>query len=285
MPKPVIGLIAGGGRLPVLEAQGMRAAGYEVACVGLLGQHDADLAEHCDSFTVAGVLSLGKWARVLRRRGAAQAVMVGRVEKSGLMYHPMRWLAQMPSWRSIRIFLWDCRHNRRSQHLLLALANEMNTLGIELIDTTQYIPEHLASAGVLTSVKPTAQQQRDIAFGWPILMRMNDLDIGQAVTARNSDVIAVEAMEGTDQLIARSGELCHKPGWVLLKGAPASKDPRFDVPTIGEHTIENLAKAGAGCLAVAAGRVILVDKPKVLAAADRAGIAVVGVAEGGPTEP
>lgn len=259
----------------------MREAGYRVACVGLLGQHDPDLAEHCDSFAVAGVLSLGRWARVLRRRGASQAVMVGRVAKSQLMYHPPRWLTQLPSWRALRIFLWDCRHNRRSQHLLRALANEMETLGIELIDTTQYIPEHLATPGQLTQIQPSAGQRRDIDFGWPVLMRMNDLDIGQTIAVKDSDVVAVEAMEGTDRMIARAGELCRKPGWVMLKGAPASKDPRFDVPTVGEQTIANLAAAGAGCLAIAADRVILVDKPKVLAAADAAGIAMVGVPTSG----
>lgn len=107
-------------------------------------------------------------------------------------------------------------------------------------------------------------------------MRMNDLDIGQAVAVKKGDVIAVEAMEGTDAMIQRAGELCRKPGWLLAKGAPANKDPRFDVPTIGVQTIENLAKAGGTALLVTAGRVILIEKPQVLEAADRLGITIVG---------
>ena len=107
-------------------------------------------------------------------------------------------------------------------------------------------------------------------------MRMNDLDIAQAVAIKNTDVIAVEAIEGTDAMIKRAGELSRKPGWLLAKGAPANKDPRFDVPTIGVKTIENLAKAGGTGLLVTAGRVILLDKPEVIAAADRLKITIVG---------
>ena len=134
----------------------------------------------------------------------------------------------------------------------------------------------MADEGVPTSRQPTGGQQQDIEFAWPILMRMNDLDIGQAVAVKNRDVIAVEAMEGTDAMIRRAGELCQKPGWLLAKGAPAGKDPRFDVPTIGVQTIENLAKAGGTGLLVTAGRVILLDKPKVLETADRLGITIIG---------
>jgi hypothetical protein len=276
MQTPTMGLIAGGGRLPLLEARGMRDAGYRVACVGLSGQYDAELRTVCDDFAESGVLNLGRWCRKLRKFGASQAVMVGKVEKSQFLYHPGQWLRHMPDWRTAKLYLWDCRHDKRSQSMLAGVARQLKKGGLELIDTTRFIPEHIADAGQLTKQSPSAQQQRDIDFVWPVLMRMNDLDIGQAVAAKGGDVIAVEAMEGTDRMIQRAGELCPKPGWVLAKGAPAKKDPRFDVPTIGVQTIENLAKAGAGCLVVAAGRVILLDKPDVLAAADQHGIAIVG---------
>ena len=271
-----MGLIAGGGRLPLLQAQGMREAGYRVACVGLHGQYDPALREHCDEFVESGVLNLGRWCRQLNKRGADQAVTVGNVEKSQFLYNPMQWFMHVPHWRVAKLYLWELRHDRRSQAMLAGVARELKKGGLELIDTTRFIPDHLADEGQLTTKQPSSAQQRDIDFVWPILMRMNDLDIGQAVSVKDADVIAVEAMEGTDAMIHRSGELCHKPGWVLAKGAPQNKDPRFDVPTIGVQTIENLAKAGAGCLVVAAGRVILLDKPAVLAAADKHGIAVVG---------
>ena len=127
------------------------------------------------------------------------------------------------------------------------------------------------------SMEPDARARGDIAFGWPLLEKVGGLDIGQAISVRDRDVIAVEAVEGTDAMIRRSGELCRARGWTLLKSARPGHDMRADVPTIGVQTIEGLAKAGAGCVALGVGRVILVDRPAVLAAADRAGIAVVGV--------
>jgi UDP-2,3-diacylglucosamine hydrolase len=118
---------------------------------------------------------------------------------------------------------------------------------------------------------------RDVEFALPIVRRLGELDIGQAVAVAQREVIAVEAIEGTDALIRRAGELCRAGGWVLVKVAKPRQDPRFDVPTVGVQTIENLKAAGAACLAVEAGKVILLDKPEVLAAADRLGIAIVGV--------
>jgi len=276
--RPVMGLIAGGGRLPFLQAQGMRAAGFRVVCVGLDGQFDKDLPAVCDAFSVAGVLQIGRWAKTLRKAGASRAVMVGRVEKSQLLYHPLACLRLLPSWRVVRLFFWDLRKDKRSQGMLSAVTDELLKVGVELVDTTQYIPDHLATEGVLTKCQPTSAVRRDIDFAWPILMRMNDLDIGQAVAVKNGDVVAVEAIEGTDAMIARAGELSRGGGFVLAKGAPPSKDPRFDVPTIGTKTIENLAKAGASALVVTAGKVILLDREEVVAAADKAGIALVGIA-------
>jgi len=276
MTKPTMGLIAGGGELPIIQARGIRSAGHRVVCVGLSGQYDPELRDDCDDFVEAGVLHLGKWCRALKKRGAAQAVMVGRVEKSQFLYHPKSWLSQMPDWWAAKLYLWDLRHDRRSQAMLTGVAKTLKKGGLELIDTTRFIPEHMATEGVLTARRPTAVEQRDIEIAWPILMRMNDLDIGQAVAVKNTDVIAVEAIEGTDAMIKRAGQLSRKPGWLLAKGAPASKDPRFDVPTIGVQTIENLADAGGTALLITAGRVILIDKPQVIAAADRLGITIVG---------
>ena len=125
--------------------------------------------------------------------------------------------------------------------------------------------------------QPTGAQRADIDFGWRLLERIVELDVGQAMAVREHDVIAVEAMEGTDALIDRAGELCRARSWTLLKTAKATHDMRADVPAIGVQTIERLKRSGSTCLAVGAGRVILIDKPAVLEAADRARVAVVGV--------
>ncbi|MBI1375222.1 MAG: DUF1009 domain-containing protein [Phycisphaera sp.] len=270
-----IGLIAGGGRLPVLIAQGIRASGRRVACVGLRDQFDADLPEFCDSFRAAGIIQLGRWIRTLRRQGCTETVMVGRVRKVR-MYDPFYLVRQMPDWRAARLWFGRLRHDKRDDAILGAVADELAAEGITLVDTTRYIPEHLADAGVMTSVKPSGAQDADIAFALPIVSQLGELDVGQAVAVKDRAVIAVEAIEGTDRMIERAGVLCKRKGWTLVKVA-GSQDMRFDVPTIGVQTIEKLKAAGGSCIAVEAGRVIMVDKPALIDAANAAGVAIVGV--------
>ncbi|MBI1303485.1 MAG: DUF1009 domain-containing protein [Phycisphaera sp.] len=276
--RPPIGLIAGQGQLPVIVAKGIRAAGHRVSCIGLRDQFVPELPALCDDFAEAGVIQLGRWLRLARRFGATEAVMVGRVAKAR-MHDPLRILRQLPDWRAINLWYRKLRHDRRSATLLTVLADDLAKEGLVLIDSTTYIPDHMASEGVMTRTQPSAEQRGDIEFGWPLLRQVGSLDIGQAIAVREKDVIAVEAVEGTDRMIARAGELCRRKGWTLLKTARPGHDMRADVPTIGVATIEGMHKAGGGCIAVGVGRVILVDRPAVLAAADRLGIAVVGVRE------
>jgi DUF1009 family protein len=271
-----IGLIAGSGQLPILEAQGIRAAGHDVACVGLSGLYDQQLPGLCNRFARSGLIRIGHWIRVLRKWNVRQAVMVGGVRKA-VMYDPLRILRLIPDWRAAKVWYRVCRDDRRTQSLLTALAAELALNGIELIDTTAYIPQHMADRGVMTRRGLSDQQRGDVEFGWPILAQMNQCDIGQAIAVKHRDIIAVEAVEGTDAMIQRAGQLCRAGGWMLLKGPGPDKDLRFDVSTVGVTTIENLKAAGATGLALEAGRVILADKTQVLAAADAAGITIVGV--------
>ena len=272
----IVGLIAGQGLLPVLVARGMHAAGRRVCCVGLRDQFDATLPGACDEFHPAGIVQIGKWIRTFRRWGVHEAVMVGRVAKIR-MHDPFRLLRQLPDWRAINLWYRQLRHDRRNAAVLAAVADELARNGITLIDSTTYIPDHLAAPGTMGRVKPSAQQQADIDFAWPLLLRAVEIGIGQSIAVRERDVIAVEAVEGTDAMIDRAGALCRVKGWVLLKTASGGHDMRADVPTIGVETIEHAAQAGCGCIAVGVGRVILIDMPSVLAAADRMGIAVVGL--------
>lgn len=274
-----VGIIAGQTQLPILVARGMRAAGRSVVCLGLRHQFVPELRAECDEFHEAGLLQIGRWIRVFRRAGVREVTMVGRVSKAR-MHDPwmmLRALRDLPDWRTADLWFRRLRHDRRSATLLRVLADELATQGVHLIDSTRYIPDHLAVPGTMGRVAPDALAQGDIAFGWPLLQRVSELDVGQAITVRARDVVAVEAVEGTDAMIERTGTLCRAKGWTLLKTARAGHDMRSDVPTVGVATIERLARAGAGCLALGVGRVILVDRPAVLAAADRLGIAVVGV--------
>jgi DUF1009 family protein len=276
MPPAALGLIAGQGRLPVVVAEGMRARGARVVCVGLRDQFDAALPPRCDEFHRAGIARIGRWIRILRRAGVHEAVMVGRVAKAR-MHDPLRLFRQMPDWRAVNIWYRRLRHDRRNAALLAAVADELARNGITLIDSTRYIPEHLATAGVMGTVAPDSMQAADVEFGWPLLRDVVALDVGQAIAVRDRDVIAVEAVEGTDRMIDRAGALCRAKGWTLLKTARADHDMRADVPSVGVETIERLARAGGGCLALGAGRVILIDRPAVIEAANRLGVAVLGV--------
>lgn len=275
LSRPPVGLIAGQGRLPLLVARGIRASGRSVACVGLAGQYSQQLPQNCDRFAAAGIVQLGRWIRLLKRWQVQEAVMIGRVRKAR-MYEPLRLLRQLPDWRALRLWYRVLRHDKRNASLLGRVADELGKSGITLINSTKYIPECLAQEGVMTGVKPTTQQMADIDFGWPLVLRLAELDIGQSIAVKEREVVAVEAIEGTDAMIRRAGALCRNGAWTLIKAARADHDMRFDVPTVGPDTIENLHQHKGACLLVQAGNVILADKPQLLELANRYGIAVVG---------
>jgi DUF1009 family protein len=254
----------------------MRAAGRRVACIGLRDQFVPELPGLCDDFAQAGILQLGRWIRLAKRMGVTDCVMVGRVEKAR-MHDPFRAFRQLPDWRAAMLWYRRLRHDHRSATLLTAVAEELLSGGVRLIDSTAFIPDHMASVGVMGSVRPSALQDGDIAFAWPLLEGSLRLDIGQSIAVRDRDVIAVEAVEGTNAMIDRAGTLCRSKGWTLLKSCRPDHDMRADVPTIGVHTIEHMAKNGGGCIAIGAGRVILIDRPAVVAAANHLGVALVGV--------
>jgi DUF1009 family protein len=274
-PEPV-GLIAGSGELPMLVARGARAAGRPVVCVALRDSFDPRLPALCDHFHEVGMVQIGRWIRLLRRGGVRQAVMVGGVRKTR-MHDPLRLFRQIPDLRAAWLWYRRLRHDRRNHAVLAALADELASCGVPLMDSTTFIQDHLASDGVMGAVQPGTDARGDVAFGWPLLRQLVELDVGQSMAVRDRDVIAVEAIEGTDAMIERAGSLCRAKGWTLLKTAKAAHDRRADVPTIGVATIERVAAAGCRCIAMGTGQVILVDRPAVIAAADRLGVAIWGL--------
>ena len=270
-----LGLIAGSGELPLLVARGARAAGRSVICVGIHGAFDPRLPALCDRFDSAGLVQIGRWVRLLRRGGARQAIMVGGVRKTR-MHDRWKLFRQVPDLRAAWLWYRRLRHDRRNHAVLAAVADELAKCGVPLMDSTTFITDHLAGAGVMGRVQPDAGSLADVDFGWPLLLQAVELDIGQSMAVRDRDVIAVEAIEGTDAMIDRAGTLCRARGWTLLKTAKTAHDRRADVPTVGVATVERVAAAGCRCIALGAGRVILVDRPAVLAAADRLGVAILG---------
>lgn len=276
-PPTAIGLIAGGGRLPILVADGLRAQGHPVHGLGLSNQYELELPSRCSTFEEVGLLRIGSWGRILARKGVHHAIMVGKVDKAKLMHDPWRMFKNLPDVRCVVNWYKHLRHDRRSHAVLTAIANELDRWGVALLDSTAPITNELAAPGIMTNRRPTAEQQADIDFVWPMLGEALRLDIGQAIAVRERDVISVEAVEGTDQMIDRTGKLCRAKGWTLCKGARTGHDRRSDVPTVGINTLRKLHENGGGCLALAAGDVIMLDKAEMIDVADRLGISIVGV--------
>ncbi|MEQ9616490.1 MAG: UDP-2,3-diacylglucosamine diphosphatase LpxI [Phycisphaerales bacterium] len=275
-PPSPMGLIAATGRLPVMVAMGMKNAGHPVHCVSLGGVHDAELEAWCDTISAVPALGIKSWIRKLRRHGVEHAVMVGRIDKASLLHSWTNALRNLPDILAFSIY-WRLRKDRRSHRVLASVSDVLAERGILLIDSTAHIPDQLAATGVMTKSTPSIVQQNDIDFGWPILQEMLRLDIGQAIAVNRGDVVSVEAVEGTDRMIARTGELCSAKGWTLMKAARAGHDRRADVPTVGPQTIQTLHEAGGRCLALAADDVIIVDKAETIALADKLGVAIIGI--------
>jgi UDP-2,3-diacylglucosamine hydrolase len=270
-----LGLIAGEGVFPLLVARGARAAGRSVVCAALAGCAWPELREECILFRRVGVIRLSEWIRLFKSQGCREAIMVGRVAKAR-MYSRWRYLQYIPDARAVRIWFNTLRHDKNPGAVLRAISNELAREGITLIDSTRYCTEHLATAGVMTKRQPTDRQWQDIRFGWDLCQTISKMDIGQAVAVLDKDVIAVEALEGTNSMIERAGKLCPAGGWTLIKVANSNGDMRMDVPTIGTTTIEKLHAAHAACVVLEPGKTIILEKQKVLELADRFKIAVVG---------
>lgn len=284
--NPRVGLIAGWGRYPIVIAEALRRHGVEVYCLGVAGYADASLADICHHFRWIGVARFGHAIRHFQRYGISQATMAGKIHKS-FMFQPWFWLRLVPDLRTIRTFLphfLTKRKDCKDDTLLMRVVNLFASEGIHLGPATDYAPELLVSAGQLTRRGPTPGQWKDIQFGWQMAKEMGRLDIGQSVAVKNQAVLAVEAVEGTDQCIRRAGTLCPAGEFTIVKVAKPQQDMRFDVPTVGLGTLESMLAAGARVLAVEAGRTILLDQQEVVEFADRHKLVVVAL-EGLETGP
>jgi UDP-2,3-diacylglucosamine hydrolase len=272
-----LGLIAGAGGLPWLVARGARQAGLRLVIVGLRGLADPDLAGLADRFYWAGTARIGRWIRVLRREEVERAILIGSLRKTD-MYVPLPTLLLrfIPDWTTLRLWFFGLP-DRRNDTILRAVADTLQKRGVTLVDSTRYCPEAMAPDGVMTRTRPTAAQQHDAELGWHVAKEMGRLDVGQSIAVKDGDIVAVEAIEGTDRMIERAGLLCRpKGGFVLVKVAKPDQDMRFDVPTIGPQTIRNVHAAGGSCIVVEAGKTLVVDREEMLTLADQWGIAVIG---------
>jgi DUF1009 family protein len=276
-----VGLIAGNGRFPFLVLDAARSLGHAVTILAIDEEASPDLIQAAAREPKADLHrvslgQLGKAIDILRGAGVSQAVMAGQVK------HVKIFSGIVPD-RLLLSVLFKLR-SRNTDALIAAVAEVMHDEGIELLDSTAFLAPLLALPGVLSARPPTDDEQRDLSFGYEMADRIAALDIGQTIVVKSAAVVAVEAMEGTDEVIARAGRLAG-PGTCVIKVAKPNQDMRFDVPVVGVATITAMRGAGATALSIDAGRTLLVDGDAVVEAADAAGIAVVGrarPASGGP---
>ena len=267
-PGAWIGLIAGNGRFPRLFAENARRLGYRVSAVALIGETEPVLEGHVDRIHWISIGHLGKLIKAFKQDGVHQAVMVGGVKKTHLF-------AIRPDFRALTLL--RRMNGRKDDMLLRALASELEGEGIRIRESTFGLKGLLVEEGVLSRRSPTKSERRDIEFGWEIAQAVGKLDIGQCVVVKDRVVVAIEAVEGTDEAIRRGGALANG-GAVVVKRFKPQQDRRFDLPTVGPMTIEVMVKSGASVLAVEAGHALFLDRAEAIAAADKAGIAVLGVA-------
>jgi len=262
--------------LPFLVAAGARRAGLKVICVGLADSVEPGLADEVDVFYKVAIARPGSWIRKLKRYGVTRAIIVGRVAK-GRIFTPWRILRYLPDWRAFRIYYWRLRNkNKLTDSVLCAIADELASGGIVLENSIMYCKEYLATTGVLTEHRRQSFVEGDIEFGWQIVKKLGELDIGQAIAVKEKEVIAVEAIEGTAEMIERAGQFCKSGGWTLIKASKPNQDMRFDVPCVGPDTIRSLAKNGGKCLVVEAGKTMIIDKPETIKLAEQLGITILG---------
>jgi len=274
-----IGLLAGWGRYPILVAEALRRQGFHTYCLGGVGHADPKLAEVCEEFRWIGLGKMGRAIRFFRRHGVTDATMAGKFHKVKL-FQPWLWIRHLPDWRTIRAFyphFASRRKDCRDDSLLGTIVDEFAADGIRFGPATDYAPELLVKRGTLTRREPSAWQAKDIRFGWNLAKEMGRLDVGQSVAVKDLAVLAVEAVEGTDQCIRRAGTLCRSGGFTVVKVAKPQQDMRFDVPAIGLGTLQAMVEAGGRVLAVEADRTIIIDQEEVVDFANRNKLVIVAL--------
>jgi DUF1009 family protein len=276
MPFEKLGLIAGNGKFPLRVLDAARARGEQVIVAALKEETFPEIEQH--GAAAVHWMSLGELSKLIetfKREGVTRALMAGQVK------HKQIFSSIRPDWRMAKL-LFSLRA-RNTDALIGGVARVLAEEGITLMDSTAYLEPLLARPGVLTRRAPTPEEQRDIAYGRQVARHLAQYDIGQTVVVAEAACVAVEAMEGTDATIQRAGEIMASLGgastlarnFTVVKVAKPDQDMRFDVPVIGTGTIETMRRAGATCLALDAGKCLLLDGDAIIHVADEAGIAIV----------
>lgn len=261
------GLIAGNGQFPFLVVEGARKQGASLSVVAIKEETDKRIDDIDENVTWVGIGQLGKMIDFFKREGVTKAIMAGQVK------HVQIFSGALPDVRMLKM-LWNLP-KRNTDALIGGVADELAKEGIELIDSTFFLQDHLAPNGVLTKRKPTDIEVGNVEYGLHVASEIARLDLGQTIVVRAKACVAIEAMEGTDATIRRAGELANGK-LTVVKVAKPNQDMRFDVPVIGAPTIQTMIDAGATCLSITAGKTLIFDREEMLNLADRNNICILG---------
>ena len=271
------GLIAGNGRFPFLVLEGARSQGIEMAVIALKEEASPELEKIAKRLHWVSLGELSKTIELMHQEGVTQAVMAGQVKHSKI-FSSIR-----PDWKLAKLLFSLPRKN--TDALIGSIARVLEEEGIRLLDSTLFLKPLMPDPGVLTRRAPDEHEAEDIAYGLGVARQIAGMDIGQTVVIADRACVSVEAMEGTDETIARAARIAGGKPLVVVKVSKPGQDMRFDVPVVGLPTIEQMRDAGATALAVDAGRTLLFDRAKLIELADAAGIAIQAVAPVSPAEP
>ncbi|MBD3878832.1 MAG: UDP-2,3-diacylglucosamine diphosphatase LpxI [Quinella sp. 1Q5] len=264
-----LGILAGAGKLPVECARAAQQLGYEVYAVGLLASSDTQIAQFAKDYQFISVAQLETILNYLKQNQIQKVTMIGKVTKELLFNGSVQ-----PDARMLQLIM--SLPDRKDDTIMIAFVRELAKLGIQTFDQTKLIRKLMPHRGTITQREPTEQERQDMEFGFRIAKELGRFDIGQTVVVKNRAVMALEAIEGTDACIERGGLLAHG-GAVVAKVSKPQQDNRFDVPTVGYHTVENMAKVGAVALAIEAGKTLLVEREQMVSFADAKGISIVAM--------
>jgi UDP-2,3-diacylglucosamine hydrolase len=263
-----IGIIAGGGKFPFMVAEAAKKQGFQVIAVAHKGETDTALDEAVDDIVWINLGQLGKLINAFKDKGIQKALMAGTISKERMFGKVKFDLKGISLISRLAIFHDD--------NILRAVADQLAKDGIEIISSTEYLPELLAPSGSLTKKKPGKKEKEDIQFGWKICKEVGRLDIGQCVVVRDRTVLAVEAIEGTNETIIRGGKIAGKKA-VVVKVSKPDQDLRFDVPSVGIDTLKVMEQVKASVLAIEAGKTLMFDREEMVKFANNSGISIISL--------
>jgi len=262
------GLIAGNGRFPFLVLEGARREGVEMIVAAIKEETDPAIENLARTVEWVSVGHLGKLIKFFKREGVTRAIMAGQVKHVQIFK-----LNALPDLRMARML---ARLKRRNTDALIgAVADELKSEGVTLIDSTTFLQPLLAREGVLTGRAPNKREMADIEYGLNVATELARLDLGQTIVVKSEAVVALEAMEGTDATIRRASELVRGRPLTVVKVAKPDQDMRFDVPVIGLNTIETLRACNVTAMSITADKTLIFDRAETIAAADRNRVAIV----------